>query len=86
MTSYTGDLRTLFKIRNAKEANELFLCVFRDRRPLNETLIREFQLQLTHGTYDNRRWQPGERPGSYKLHDYVTGKSEVGVAPEEAAV
>jgi Fic family protein len=85
VTSYTGDLRTLFEIRNAKEANELFLCAFRDRRPLNETLIREFQLQLTHGTYDTRRWQLGERPGSYKLHDYVTGKNEVGAAPEEAA-
>lgn len=85
VTSYTGDLRTLFEIRNAKEANELFLCAFRDRQPLNETLIREFQLQLTHGTYDTRRWQLGERPGSYKLHDYVTGKNEVGAAPEEAA-
>ena len=25
VTSYTGDLRTLFEIRNAKEANELYL-------------------------------------------------------------
>ena len=25
VTSYTGDLRTLFEIRNAKDANELFL-------------------------------------------------------------
>ena len=59
VTSYTGDLRTLFEIRNAKEANELFLLAFRDRRPLDEALIREFQLQLTHGTYDSRRWQLG---------------------------
>lgn len=85
VTSYTGDLRTLFEIRNAKEANELFLLAFRDRRPLDETLVREFQLQLTHGTYDARRWQLGERPGEYKLHDYVTGKEEVGATPEDAA-
>ncbi len=43
----------------------------------------ELQLQLTHGTYDTRRWQLGERPGKYKLHDYVTGKHEIGAAPED---
>lgn len=83
VTSYTGDLRTLFEIRNAREANELFLCAFRDKRPLNEAFIQELQLQLTHGTYDTRRWQLGERPGTYKRHDYVTGKGEVGAAPED---
>lgn len=83
VTSYTGDLRTLFEIRNAKEANELFLCAFRDKRPLDEAFIQELQLQLTHGTYDTRRWQLGERPGEYKRHDYVTGQSEVGAAPED---
>jgi len=38
VTSYTGDLRTLFEIRNAKEANELFLRAFRERRALDEAL------------------------------------------------
>ena len=85
VTSYTGDLRTLFEIRNAKEANELFLCAFRDRRPFDEAFICELPLQLTHGTYDTRRWQLGERPGEYKRHDYVTGKGEVGAAPEDVA-
>lgn len=28
VTAYTGNLRTLFEIRNAKEAYELFLCAF----------------------------------------------------------
>lgn len=83
VTSYTGDLRTLFEIRNAKEANELVLRAFRDKRPLDEAFLRELQLQLTHGTYDPRRWQLGERPGEYKRHDYVTGKGEVGAAPED---
>lgn len=85
VTSYTGDLRTLFEIRNAKEANELFLCAFRDRRALDEAFVKELQRQLTHGTYDTRRWQLGERPGEYKRHDYVTGREEVGAAPEDVA-
>ena len=83
VTGYTGDLRTLFEIRNAKEAYELFLCAFRDKRPLDEVFIRDLQYQLTQSTYDTRRWQLGERPGEYKHHDYVTGQSEVGAAPED---
>ena len=83
VTGYTGDLRTLFEIRNAKEAYELFLCAFRDRRPLDESLILEFQFQLTNNTYDTRRWQLGERPGEYKKHDYATGKNEIGATPED---
>lgn len=83
VTSYTGDLRTLFEIRNAKDANELLLRAFTEKRPLDEDLIKEFQYRLTQNTYDTRRWQLGERPGQYKCHDYVTGKEEVGAAPED---
>ena len=63
VTSYTGDLRTLFEIRNAKEANELFLVSFREKRLFDESLIKELQKCLTQNTYDTRRWQLGERPG-----------------------
>lgn len=83
VTAYTGDLRTLFEIRNAKEANEMFLCAFRDRRPLDEAFVKELQFCLTKNTYDTRRWQLGERPGEYKHLDYVTGREEVGAAPED---
>ena len=85
VTSYTGDLRTLFEIRNAKEANELFLRAVRERRALDAAFVKELQLQLTPGTNDTRRWQLGERPGEYKRHDYVTGREEVGAAPEDVA-
>ena len=50
VTSYTGDLRTLFEIRNAKEANEAFLSAFQERRPLDEPLVKEFQKLLTRNT------------------------------------
>lgn len=83
VTSYTGDLRTLFEIRNAKEANELFLISFNAHRSIDESLVKAFQYKLTQNTYDTRRYQLGERPGEYKLHDYVTGKEEIGAAPED---
>ena len=83
--SYTDDLRTLFEIRNAKEANELFLCSFNERRKIVESLVKEFQFKLTQNTYDTRRYQLGERPGEYKLHDYVTGVEEIGAPPEDVS-
>ena len=83
VTSYTGDLRTLFEIRNAKNANEFFLTAFSEKRLPDEAFILELQKILTQATYDTRRWQLGERPGTYKLHDYVTGREEVGAAPED---
>lgn len=83
VTAYTGDLRTLFEIRNAKLANELFLTSFGEKRKMDETLVKEFQKLLTMNTYDVRRWHLGERAGEYKKHDYVTGREEIGAAPED---
>lgn len=85
VTSYTGDLRTLFEIRNGKEAYEMFLDAFRERHAMDEEFIRELQKKLTQNTYDARRYQLGERPGEYKRHDYVTGREEVGAPPEDVA-
>lgn len=82
VTSYTGDLRTLFEILNAKDANELFLKAFEETRPFSVELLKKFQKRLTQNTYDTRRWQLGERPGEFKHHDYVTGRNEIGAAPE----
>lgn len=83
VTAYTGDLRTLFEIRNARDANELLLSAFDQRLPLDEALLKAFQFRLTQNTYDARRWQLGERPGAYKRRDYVTGWGEIGAPPED---
>lgn len=83
VTSYTGDLRTLFEIRNAKEANEMLLNAFQKKREFDESFIKELHRVLTQNTYETRRWQLGERPGEYKHHDFVTGKEEIGAAPED---
>lgn len=83
VTSYTGDLRTLFEIRNEKDAYEFFLTSFKEKLPIDEAFIKKLQHLLTKNTYDTRRWQLGERPGEYKHHDYVTGKEEIGAPPED---
>ena len=83
MSSYTGDLRTLFEICNGKDANEILLTAFEKQCPLDEAFVKEIQGCLTKNTYDTRRWRLGERPGEYKKHDYVTGKAEIGASPED---
>jgi len=81
--SYTGDLRTLFEIRNSKDAYNLLLDIFDEKPDIDEELLCRFQYELTKNTYDERRWALGERPGEYKKHDYITGKSETGALPED---
>ena len=83
VVSYTGDLRTLFEIRNEKLAYELFLNAFDERRAIDESLVKAFQKVLTENTYDERRWRLGERPGEYKKHEFVTGIAEVGASVED---
>ena len=83
VTGYTGNLCTLFEIRNAKVAMEYFFKAFRDKMPLNETFIKELQRRLTLNTYDERRWQCCECPGEYKKCDYVTGRNETGASAED---
>ena len=79
---YTGDVRTLFEIQNLKECHELMLDSFAGRAPITEELVLLFHRTLTQGTYDERRWKQGERPGEYKHRDFVVGARGVGCLPE----
>ena len=83
VTSYTGSTKTLFEIQNSKAAYERMLSAFDDKQIIDEEFLKEIQMILTSGTYDERRYQIGERPGEYKHHDYVTGKNEVGASVED---
>lgn len=83
VTSYTGSTKTLFEIQNSKAAYERMLSAFDDKQIVDEEFLKEIQMILTNGTYDERRYQIGERPGEHKHHDYVTGKNKVGASVED---
>jgi len=85
VVSYTGDLKTLFEIRNSKDAYNLLLDIFDEKPDIDEDLLCRFQYELTKNTYDERRWALGERPGEYKKNDYITGKNETGALPEDVS-
>lgn len=82
VTGYTGDVRSLFEIQNSVTAYRRMLDAFEKREPLDQVLLLEFQGLLIQGTYDMLRYQKGERPGTYKKNDYVTGPREAGALPE----
>ena len=85
LSSFSGDPRTIFEIQNLKECHELMLDALAERRSLDEGLLLEVHRTLTQGTYDERRWEAGERPGSYKRNDYVVGAGDVGAPPDQVA-
>ncbi|MCL2106119.1 MAG: Fic family protein [Oscillospiraceae bacterium] len=81
---YTGDPRALFEQRNQKLCYALLRAKIAAREPLSLALILETHRALTEGTYDERRYiDLGERPGTFKKNDYVTGRWEVGAPPDE---
>jgi Fic family protein len=81
--NFTGDPRCLFELENQRLCYEFLKHKIAAKEPLTIPLILEIHAVLTSGTYDETRYiQRGERPGSFKKHDYMTGLLEVGSLPE----
>ena len=84
ISNFSGDPRALFEQQNQKMCYEFLKDKIIKKEPLSAELVRETHRALTMGTYEERRYiDKGERPGEYKMHDYVTGIHEVGSAAEE---
>jgi Fic family protein len=81
---YTGSTRALFEQQNQKLCYDFLKEKIVVKEPLSMQLILEIHSILTSGTYDERRFILNEeRPGQFKKHDYVTGRNEIGLPPEE---
>lgn len=81
--SYTGDIKTLFEIRNSKDANQYIMYAFDNKFDVDIDFIKKIQYELTKNTYDSRRYSIGERPGEFKKHEYITGKHDIGASSED---
>lgn len=73
VSNYTGDTRTIFEIENQKICYENLKQNIIDKTPISPEFIRKVHKLLMKGCYDEQRWNKGERPGSFKKHDYITG-------------
>ena len=81
--NYTGSPRAIFETQNQKLCYEYLLDKIAAKEPLSIGLIKEIHAILANGTYDERRFiVNNERPGEFKKHEYVVGRSEVGYPPE----
>ena len=63
-------LRQAHEFNNGLKALRIFCDAFQKKSPLSMELILEMHEALTHGTYDSERLAKGERPGTFKMHDY----------------
>lgn len=80
--NFTGDLRTLFEIENQKKCFDFMVNKIVARETITEELILSIHKKLTAGTYDETRWNKGERPGTFKVHDYCVANDQ-GALPED---
>lgn len=80
--NYTGDLRTLYEIQNQKLCYNYLRPLIIKKEPVTARLIRDVHRELMQGTYDERRWGQGERPGQFKVNDYVVADGQ-GALPDE---
>lgn len=82
VVNYTGDLRTLFEIKNQKECFDYIIQKILKKEEISPGFILGLHRTLMQGCYDEIRYQKGERPGEFKKHDYVTGDG-IGAYPED---
>lgn len=78
VVGFSGNPRTLFEIQNQKECYEFLIDIIVNKEMISEDLIKLIHKTLTNGTYDEKRYAKGERPGEYKIGDYIIGKAEIG--------
>lgn len=82
--SMTGaNPRDLFEARNTKFAfGYLFKCL-ENNEQISLDMIKHVHKLVTYGTYDEVRWEKGERPGEFKKGDYVVGLTDEGSFADE---
>lgn len=82
VSSFTGDLRTIFEMANLKSMWVWTMQNMSHGFSFDEKELLRCHEILTHGTYDQRRWELGERPGQYKHHMFEVADG-VGDYPED---
>lgn len=83
VVSFTGDVRTLFEIQNLKTSWEWGQELAVPGLLFDEATVLRAHALLTQGTYDEHRRERGERPGTYKVGEYVVGVHGVGTSAAE---
>lgn len=84
VVNYTGDLRTLYEIRNQKICYDYLKDKIIQQVPMTVDFIKKVHKLLMNHCYDERRYvELGERPGEFKKHEYEVGRLSVGLPSED---
>lgn len=75
--------RIMFEVRNQKFAFKSILRCLERKVPLSIEFLKKLHYVMLYGSYDQRRWDKGERPGEFKIGDYCVGMTDEGSAPDE---
>lgn len=72
------------EIRNHKSLAKEIINSFADNtmKEISIEFIKELHSKLMKDCYDDSRLSKGERPGKFKIHDYVVGLHDIGASPE----
>lgn len=81
VSNFTGDVRTIYEINNLKNAWAWLMDAVASKTPLGVEALLDSHRILTAGTYDEARWENGERPGTFKRGDYRVA-NDVGLPPD----
>lgn len=81
VTAYTGDVRSLVSLTNQKAAFAWMRRRVEEGAPLDEQLVLTLHRTLTYGTYSPTQLADGERPGTYRLSDYIVRETHDVGAP-----
>lgn len=83
VSGYSGELDVLVETRNLKLSWDLARVKLVEDPCLSEELIQQAQELVTMGTYNERLLLAGERPGAFKLENYVGGPAQIGLPSVE---
>lgn len=83
VTNFKDDIKNLFVIQNQNTCYLYLRNKIINKEKLSVALIKEIHHELVKGTYDERKYERGERTGEFKKYDYITSKNEVGSYPDE---
>lgn len=76
--NYTGSVRTLFDIWDLKVSWDWARKLATPELRFSEELVQAAHELMTMGAYDVDLRMRGERPGAFKLENYVSGPAEIG--------
>lgn len=81
--NFTGSYVEVMQTANQKFAFEFMIKSLTEHKTISVDFVKKLHKIMLNGCYDEKRYNRGERPGKFKIHDYCVGIGSEGSYPEE---